>query len=388
MSDQPTLVSDQPRRPASLLPFGAGAIVFVLLLGAGSLLGGEIGSFTGASLNAAPFAILAILAYMAGSRPNWAWLATGLWLAVLVGGASVVALGYGLIAVADGPLNDPNNPPRFAREDWLSIGLILLGLLASVVAGALTLIPAVRRALARLIPLDPGSFVHTTALAAVVSIGLICAVPLLVLGAPPALAAVALLTDAAAGRGAGGQLRDQLYGLVWTIPAAVLAVGYGIRRDLREALGRLGLVRPTLRQVGAGVLIALLLAGAVQLLGAATHWLWTALGWPETDTDAFEELLAFAISPLGAVVIGVVAGLGEELAVRGVLQPRLGLVLSNLFFMSLHALQYNWDALLVVFVVGVACGVVRARSNTTTAAIVHGTYNFTLLMLAYTGFGG
>lgn len=388
MSDQPTLASDQPRRPASLLPFGAGAIIFVLLLGAGSLLGGEVGSFMSASLNAAPFAALAILAYMATPRPNWAWLATGLWLALLVGGASVIALGYGLVALADGPLNDPAAPPSFAPEAWLSVALMLLGVVGSVVAGALTLVPALRRALARAIPLDPGSFVHATALAAVVSIGLICAVPLAVIGAPPALAAVELLADAAAGRGPGGQLRDQLYGLVWTIPAAILAVGYGIRRDLPGALARLGLVRPTLRQVAAGVAVALLLAAAVQLLGAGIHWLWSAMGWPETDTDAFEELLAFAISPAGAVVIGVVAGLGEELAVRGVLQPRLGLVLSNLFFTSLHALQYNWDALLVVFVVGVVCGVVRSRSNTTTAAIVHGTYNFTLLMLAYAGVGG
>ncbi|MCX7861282.1 MAG: hypothetical protein N2385_14415 [Chloroflexus sp.] len=41
------------------------------------------------------------------------------------------------------------------------------------------------------------------------------------------------------------------------------------------------------------------------------------------------------------MVIGVTAGLGEELGVRGVLQPRLGIWLSNLFFTSLHAFQYN-----------------------------------------------
>jgi membrane protease YdiL (CAAX protease family) len=62
-------------------------------------------------------------------------------------------------------------------------------------------------------------------------------------------------------------------------------------------------------------------------------------------------------------------------------------LLSNLFFVSLHALQYSWDALLVVFVVGVVCGIVRNRSNTTTAAIVHGSYNFTLIMLAAAGIG-
>lgn len=387
MTEQPMLLSEHPRRPVNLLPFGVGAIMYVLLLAAGNFVGGEVGAFTGASLNAAPFAVLAILAYMGGARPNWAWVVTGLWLVVLVAGVALTAVGYAAIALADGPLNDPTNPPQFTREAWLSLALVFLGVLASIVAGAVLLIPAVRRALARLVPLEPGSFVHTTALVAVVIIGLICTVPLVVLGEPPALAAVEMLTEAMAGRGAAGQLRDQLYGLVWVIPATILAVGFGIMRTLREALARLGLVRPTLRQVAFALAVALALAGAVQLLGTAISWLWGALGWPETDTDAFAELLAFAINPIGAVVIGVAAGLGEELAVRGVLQPRLGLVISNLFFMSLHALQYNWDALLVVFVVGMVCGLVRRRTNTTTAAIVHGTYNFTLLMLAAFGIG-
>jgi len=37
--------------------------------------------------------------------------------------------------------------------------------------------------------------------------------------------------------------------------------------------------------------------------------------------------------------------------------------------------------------VGMVCGVVRKRSNTSTAAIVHGVYNFTLIMLAVSGLG-
>ncbi len=187
---------------------------------------------------------------------------------------------------------------------------------------------------------------------------------------------------ASQGRDSAGMLRDQVYSLVWTVPAALLAVGYGTRRRLPEALQRLGLVRPSWRQALAGVAIALLLVGAVQLLSVGIDWLWGLMGWPTTDEAAFDELLSFAASPIGAVVIGVTAGLGEELAVRGALQPRLGILLSNLFFMSLHALQYNWDALLVVFAVGMVCGAVRRRTNTSTSAIVHGTYNFTLIMLS------
>ncbi|MDQ5852454.1 MAG: CPBP family intramembrane metalloprotease, partial [Chloroflexota bacterium] len=97
---------------------------------------------------------------------------------------------------------------------------------------------------------------------------------------------------------------------------------------------------------------------------------------------AFDRLLGAAISPAGAVLIGITAGLGEELAVRGVLQPRLGILLSNLFFTSLHAFQYSFDGLLSVFIIGLILGIVRARSNTTTSSIVHGVYDFVLVMIS------
>ncbi|MFV9506914.1 MAG: CPBP family intramembrane glutamic endopeptidase [Oscillochloridaceae bacterium umkhey_bin13] len=382
MQEPGLITSEAPPFRPNPAPFGIGAAIFVLLFAAGNALGGELGSLMAASINALPFALLAILAYLAGSRPNWAWLATGLWLSLMVGFASLTTLGLSIASLAGGDLGSPEALAAMPSSAWLQLGVIVLGMLFSVILGGVLLLPAVRRWLARFLPIDPNSFVHATALVTVVTIGLICTMPLLVLGEPPLLGLVDQLGGEASGRSDGGQLRDTLYGLIWTIPAAVLAVGFGITRDLHAARLRLGLVRPTWRQVAVGIGIALLMAAAVQLLGGALDWLWTTLGWPTTDEEAFAELLAYAINPVGALVIGISAGLGEELGVRGVLQPRLGLLLSNLFFVSLHALQYNWDALLIVFLVGLVCGIVRNRTNTSTAAIVHGVYNFTLIMIA------
>ena len=123
-------------------------------------------------------------------------------------------------------------------------------------------------------------------------------------------------------------------------------------------------------------------------LDPAIARLWEGLGWPRTDTKAFERLMAGLITPLGALVIGVTAGLGEEVAVRGVLQPRLGMLLANLTFTSAHAVQYGWDGLLVVFMVGLALSVLRARTNTTTSAIAHGVYDFILVFAASAGLAG
>src|SRR5262249_39402008 len=150
-------------------------------------------------------------------------------------------------------------------------------------------------------------------------------------------------------------------------------------------LRRVGLVVPTAGQVVFGLVFAVVLAFGMGAVDYAITELWTWMGWPKTDSKAFEELMKFAINPLGALVIGVSAGLGEELFARGVLQPRLGILLSNLFFTALHALQYNWDGLVSVFLIGLILGVIRKRTNTTTSAIVHGTYDFTLIMLSVWG---
>jgi membrane protease YdiL (CAAX protease family) len=107
-----------------------------------------------------------------------------------------------------------------------------------------------------------------------------------------------------------------------------------------------------------------------------------------TNEELVRRLLGGALSPVGAVVLGVSAGLGEELAVRGVLQPRLGLLPSNLLFTSFHAFQYHFDSLLIVFIVGMVLGLVRRRTNTATSAIVHGVYNFVLVILLVAGVPG
>jgi len=386
MSEQLPVMGVGGRKLPNGVPIAIGAIVLLIFLGVGMSVGGELGQIALASLNALPFAVLAVLAYLGGLHFNWAWVATGLWLALLVGGTAIMSIGFGFATVSaiGASQANPGSTPVIIFGGWLLVGLIALADLGTIIVATLLLIPQARRQIARVIPIDPDSFVHTVALIAIVSIGMLCTIPLLILGQPPLLALVGQMGAGAAaqGRDSAGMLRDQLYALVWTIPAALLAVGYGTRRHLPDALVRLGLVRPTWRQVLAAVGIALLLVATVQLLGAGISWLWVAMGWPVTNDAAFSELLSFALSPIGAVVIGITAGLGEELAVRGALQPRLGILLSNLFFTSLHALQYNWDSLLVVFVVGMICGLVRKRTNTSTSAIVHGVYNFTLITLS------
>ncbi|MHB0878771.1 MAG: CPBP family intramembrane glutamic endopeptidase [Anaerolineae bacterium] len=388
MSDRlPQREAGQPG-PLTIAGVGLGMAVLVFLVIVGLIVGGEAASFAEAGLQSLPFAPLAIFAYL-GVQRRWARYLAFLWLAGLVLAFAVFGLLSGAAALLQpGSLS---GTPGLVPGGSLRLVLLFLGNGAAIAIGAVCLAPPVRRALSRFLPIDPDSFVHAVALSAVVAIALLCLLPLAAVGQPPLIAATNLLLSegGTANLDAAAMLRTTVYGLVWILPVAFFCVGYGVRRNLHQAAARLGLVMPTLRQVAAGVGLAVLLVIGAQALGLALDWLWRTLGWPRTGGEAFDEafnsLLAAYMSPVGAVVLAVTAGLGEELAVRGVLQPRLGIVLSAIFFASLHAFQYYWDGLLLVLFIGLILGVIRQRSNTTVSAIAHGMYDFILVVIMLLG---
>ncbi len=362
----------------------AGLLLVIAALG-GVIFGGQVGQFMLAGMEVLPFAVLAFFAYL-GVRQIWARVVAFLWLGVvllgLAGVSMLLILSTRLVALgAVGGAADPSKlvaaitSPEFrAAVVWMLVGIVVAGLL---------LVPRVRRDAARLLTIDPRSSVHAIALsvvggATVMSFGQLIASR----GMPALLDMVKVVPDRAAGSSDAAQLLLIVYGFAWQVPGALVAAGFPIVRTLGAALQRLGLVVPTWRQVLAAIGLALLMVAGSMLLDKGIGQLWTAMGWPRTDNAAFEKLLGAAVSIPGAVLIGITAGLGEEMVVRGVLQPRLGILLSNLFFASLHAFQYGFDALLSVFVVGLILGIVRARSNTTTSSIVHGTYDFVLVLFS------
>jgi membrane protease YdiL (CAAX protease family) len=357
----------------------------VAVISAGLVLGGEWEHVASSSWVVAPFSVLAVFSYL-GIERLWARGLTLVILAVLILGAGLVTILITLVVLVPELITQPDIDPALMMSSSIIKKFVLAccGTGLAVFIATSAFIPRVRQVIVGLLPLDPHSFVHTVATVAVVGLTLISFVPLHILSTPPLLSFTQILLaqgeDLTGGRGSGGMLLDEFYGLVWLVPATILAVGYGVRRNFKMALERLGLQRPTWRQVTVGVGLAVALVIVVGILSPCIDWVWDSMGWPKTDMKTFERLMTHFYSPLGALVLAVVAGLGEELAVRGVLQPRFGIWLSNLFFTSLHALQYNWDSLLIVFGVGMVLGVIRKKANTTTSAIVHGTYDFLLIM--------
>jgi hypothetical protein len=373
------------------LALAVGGLAFVGMLVAG----GEARRFALNGFELLPFLGLTLFAY-AGERNESMRLATILYWFLLVGLVALLSLLLTVGAVVDpaalravkpGPPAGGPPPPLVLPGGAGRLFAAVLGIGLAVGLGVFGYLPRARLAAARRLPFDPDSFVHATALATVLALTVVLVVPLVVLGQPPLLLLFERFSDFDPGimsdLAKTDTRRDNLYTLVWTVFVGILAVGYPLHRTLPAALRRVGLVVPSVGQIAFGLVFAVGLVVVMSVTDYAIQWVWEAMRWPRTDEKAFEELMRSAINPVGALVIGVTAGLGEELSIRGVLQPRLGILLSNVFFTALHAYQYNWDGLLSVFLIGLILGAVRKRTNTSTSAIVHGTYDCLLILMSY-----
>jgi membrane protease YdiL (CAAX protease family) len=301
-----------------------------------------------------------------GQRLAWARWLTFASLAI----TALVALVAGLLVIVSTPtiiaeLADPGmdfTEPGFGL--WLAIsgGLSLLAVLGAVAATLRHQDPA----LGRLFWSRP---VQVTAIVlTILYAGLNLAIS-------AAITDPALLTELASEVGIP-ELAGQ-YAILVTL--AFLGVGLGIRRNWRDTLIRLGLKRIGLIDlilIGAaafGMMIASIIMGAVVMLL-----------FPDSlaEVESFNQglLLAFG-SPLGAIALGLLSGIGEEILYRGALQPAFGLIATSLVF-ALHHSQYVNPGLIVIFVIGLLLGLIRKWWGTTPAILVHALYNTVLLLLA------
>lgn len=238
--------------------------------------------------------------------------------------------------------------------------------------GLLTLVRPARRWLAHFIPIDAENVVHMVALS---YSGLIFVNLWLVMG-------IGMEQMVGMMEQTGDMGTSQMMSLLWVqdLALAVMAlvgVGWPSRRDWRSAMARLGLVWPTRRQVMLGLGLGL---GMVAVLFPGLYVLEKmGLGMNPDIERLTEEMLGPLLTSLpGVLTLGLAAALGEELVYRGALQPRFGLVVTAALFALTHN-QYGLSvATLVVFVLGLVLGWTRQRANTTTAMILHATYNIAI----------
>lgn len=249
-----------------------------------------------------------------------------------------------------------------AGNDPSATHLFLLG---GGVAAGIALIPYLRRPLARILPFDANSYPDMIALMFVLQAGVLAVFSMFV--------ELDELTQV--------QYSRLIIDAITFAAIAYIGVGLFTTRTFRDATARLGLVRPTLRDIGIAlgcVFIALAVSVGSSLL---VEWLQPEVAerLQDTMTNLTGDLDIF----WAALAIGVCAAVGEELLFRGAIQPRFGIVLTSLVFAVLHV-QYDASLLIVgLFFASVVFGLERKYVNTTACVITHAVYNFIAVLATF-----
>jgi len=194
------------------------------------------------------------------------------------------------------------------------------------------------------------------------------------------------------------------------------------RENLNSIAPEIAIAAQFLAYVAIAIFMVMLIEGRYRVrFWQAVHWNWPQSGWkwigvgvllllsinvvarflPMPKSTPFDQ---FFLKPRDAYLISIFAvtlgPLMEELFFRGLLYPVLagrlgvfwGVILTALPFGLMHMFQYGyaWGVVLLIFLMGVVCTVVRARTGSVAASfLVHVGYNGTemfLLALATQGF--
>lgn len=258
---------------------------------------------------------------------------------------------------------------------WLDLDVLgfpsgdLAGMLAGAGALALLLTPApVRAALLRPLGLSPASPVHAVTAAALV-VAVVSSLLLFIELQDAGTASIPFYAT------------DSIIAISTDAALALAGIGFLLTRDGRAALDRLDLRPLRWPQVGWA-------CGAAVAFHAAV----AVLDWTESlvlpGLHALEDRFSYEFVGipflLGAVLVSMAAGVGEEVLFRGTLQPRLGIGLSAALFAVLHV-QYQVPGMLMIFAVGVALGLLKQRMSTTFTVIVHVVYDLGAFLSDFLG---
>jgi len=326
-------------------------------------IGGDLGIAATEGAIAAPFVAIAILARL-GTEFQWALVLS--WLGSV---ALLFLLFFANLGLLLG--TDPEHPNEF-----FAVGAIAISLAGFISVPLLS--PLIRARIGRTLGLQLDSPVRHIALFLTVAMSLLLLAPSLSTG--QAILIQMLQADPST---AEFQQSANLLGLAWTIPFSFVLVGFGITRSFHQSWIRLGLEWRGVLPLVAGLVAAVSLFAVVRLVSAPLTELFASLGIPTQGEEELEILFSLStMTPLIAISISVYAGVGEELVCRGVLQPRVGVLLATCFFTAMHAWQYTLEGLVLVFIVGFCLALLRRRYGLWASITAHFTYDLILLLLS------
>ena len=283
-------------------------------------------------------------------------------LTLIVGGAlSAIALLVGLLVAVNHLLQYSmglEQTAPFRDAELVGVPVAIAGAL-----GLLYLWPPVQRAIARVIPIRPGS-------------------PVVYLTVVLGLLLVAQQVGAQVQPGKPLTIGDLLAQDVPLLILSFVAVGIFVRRSPRDAVERLGLLPPRQKRwwlvavVGIGVFMAV--AFGIEAIANIV-----SPSQQKQVSDVTTVLFSHFNNPAAVVFLGVLAGVVEETLFRGALVPRFGIVISAILFAALHTQYAVSFATLEVFVLGIGLGWLRVRSGSTLPCMItHAGYDIAVGFLS------
>ncbi len=230
----------------------------------------------------------------------------------------------------------------------------------------LPLLKQFRIQMARITNIDPASPIDMVGLSVVLAV-------------MSALAVIYLAKPSPDDSNGSVNLTQLLFQVAFFVALAFILVGTGVYRTFRESIARLGLDRKLTPRIVAIALGAVVVALIISSLAS--------IATREFQPSVFDQLqqvtkdmTADVQNPLGALILGLSAGIGEELLLRGALQPRFGIFMTSLFFALLHT-QYGLTFVLVgLFLIGVMLGKMRVRYGTAAPIITHAVFNVIVVL--------
>lgn len=290
-------------------------------------------------------------------------LAIALYVVFGLGVAGLIGIGTLTVVFADTLAAE-------LEDDALGVRSGLFMIAAGVAVG-LTLLPPVRSLLSRVMPINEKSMPDMVGLAVMLSVSIIMIWTIDLTfadnnGADEEFASMG-----------GSSLVLQT---VLLVAIAYFAIGGAINRDFASVRDRLGLHMPTSRQVAISIMLIIPLFIVSALGGILTEFFQP--GFTEDIDAIMEDVTGDLINVQGALLIGLTAGIGEEILFRGAIQPRYGIIFTSVIFTLIHV-QYGFSfVLLGVFLTAIIFGIQRQKMNTTCCIITHAAYNFSVVMIS------
>lgn len=127
-----------------------------------------------------------------------------------------------------------------------------------------------------------------------------------------------------------------------------------------------------------GLVAGVLMTAAVLVGMAGLGYGLQQIGYTPRNPQA--DAIAEALTPATAVLVAVLAGLGEEIYFRGFLLPRTGNLAQATLFGLLHATYLTPFQVILPFVLGLAFGWLTRRSGLWGAIVAHTSFNAIMLL--------